>query len=305
MLTDTTRSVSSSQTANHLVSRLEKDVYKKLATFCKNQVLKSGLTTKTDSSDYDVSEKTGTVNRRRVFAKLRLLFKKFLTKSMPYLQFANSEFLEVNDQNSFMVKFNTPKGIRDFTGMSSDIDAVSSAISLGNTLKETKVYARYARYLNYLFRKYEIPFHLVVEPYVIFDGTEVEEVMAITDIAEQKSKKISNHINYVFQFIPTIWTVRGTNNISIYNDLVQRYKETLDLKGNPNIANFYETALNKFYSDPTNWTRNSYFTNNMRSTYYRMERVFFHLEKCIRIFRTLTRKINYGYKPYIFRTAKA
>jgi len=287
---------------------LNRAITAKLIAFCTNAILSSGLTTKSDPFDYTVIVGTHSVNgnvRRKAYGKLVAILKKFLLKSMPYLTYLEGDFLQVEDYTSIKLSFTSPKQVRDFeNGNISDIEAVyRDASDLARSIKEVKVWTRYVKYLNFQFRYNLIPFKATLSHRLDFDPLEVMNAQAILDPEERKKFRIRNSIKYNILISPSIWYLRATSSAI---ELIS-IDEILKNESGNFTENQIKDAKARFATlcaKPEEWLSTNYYGSS-RTTEYKMERIFLHLKDCIKIFRTLTRKFNYGYQPYVFRAVES
>lgn len=251
---------------------------------------------KTFAYDFTLGNNSSSIHRKSL-EKLRGLFTKYLSKVNPAIQLTVQDFIQMGQNNSsFTVNlFNVYYGLTlpEFNlkkmselmisaGHSVPADYVPSVKGLHqdpteencffNSIPEILKIQRYVRYLNYLNRKYDIPLQL-----------EIDRTFTWENDSMDSSGKCKVTVNAHFMG----WFCRS-------NEALERYKA------------IKETGVedDTLFSNFRNWTCSGLNNDgNGGADYgYHVAKIFLHLDKVLNVLGTLSRKVEYGYSAFTFRT---
>lgn len=274
-----------------MVNQVKMNILKKFRAFYLKRVHETDLApTKTFSFDFDIN--SGGTAHRRSLSKLKALIVKSLLKNNPVVALAEKEFMPLEGSHShvhinmFNIEFGATKPtVNDKVLRKLFIESRTEYKSINSiTLNHMQNYSRisdtvirssvkylqierYVRYLRYLCRKNEVPVTI---------GTNYE-------IDMEKSNDFCNvyKVYIIVKFglwIPT--TVEFENR----------------------LANALQGNDDALFSDPSGWTMVD-FAHTSSSSKFKVAAFFTHLDKVVKVVDTLTRKIDYGYNAFSFRTA--
>ena len=146
---------------------------------------------------------------------------------------------------------------------------------------------RYAKYLNYLMRKNFVP--IKVTPDIKLDFKEISTGASIvpgdwkpgTSTYESTIAPLKDNVEYTttvsFHFSLTYWYFAGVDDLDTTTDAV--------------------------YANTAQWSTSR---TQQRSQPYGSKvhtaKIFFHLDKALKMLNTLSRKVNYGSAAFKFRT---
>lgn len=275
-----------------MVNRIKMSILKKFRAFYIKRVHETDLApTKTFSFDFDISS-SGVAHRKSV-SKLKALIVKNLVKNTPAVALAENEFLPADGANSsirinmFRLELgaNKPpvnkkvlqrllgenrldqKSIEDITFVQiRNYSRISSSI-IRSTVKYLQL-ERYLRYLEYQCRKHGVPVSLQI-------GYDLDEGNS-TD---------------TYNVYPVFIVARFGAWIPATGDAERRFADVNN--GNPNDA---------LFSRRDDWTLAD-FSHMPASAKFKIAVFFVHLDKAVKVIDTLSRKIDYGYNAFSFRTA--
>lgn len=280
---------------NEILNRIKT----KFQNFFNKRLVDTGLAVRASEYPFDMGY-TGQSNHRRSITKLRSLFVKNLEKNLPYIGFAKEEFFTngTSDFFTFILK-GTPESLdspeldlKEYRrlGLESTIGSFpsngkilmrnassSNRIMNGirNTTKEFSSLRRYVRYINYLCIKNKVPLALDLE------------------------------INYrsnstgTFKFVPSL-KIQVLRWISKTSPILVDYLTKME-QGTLTDADF----------DSDRWSPvelgsldNCEDINvNASGQEFHLVGIFMNLDKGIQLLNTLSRKVEYGFQAFNFRTA--
>lgn len=271
----------------------------KLRAFCTAKVIESGLATKTFPHEFNFDS---TSVFRKSVTKLKTLFYRNILKSLPYVNFTSKEFIYVMDKDYIGVNvYSTdsmtvlsPEMLRKYSEKFHSDGCIYTVVS-GITYREwyetehlPKWAIRYCRYLNYIFRKNHLPVKISPEMLLKYDESDYTIARNSPSGAVRRGAPISHHLELKFRIQMAYWYHDSVANRQTYASAVE--------SGNPPDQIFTESAR---------WVAALWPHSRKDLQYYRFspEKIFFHLDKVMKIFGTLTRKAKYGSSAFTFRTA--
>jgi hypothetical protein len=288
-----------------MVRNIATSIQNKFYKFYLRRIIEAGLAVKTYNNNFEIGYE-GSAPHRRSISKLKQLLLKYLHKVNPFVAFSNVNFMDTNSSDGIKLdlietdfltevpeycpiklerifKERNPTSTRhlDFKAMKlaqliPSSTSVLKAFSEAST--EFKSLVRYTRYLNYIFRKNNIP--IVAEEIL-------ETAMAGADSTSGLKFKLSLHFYF------RRWV---SNN----PDVINKYKEVqsgkTDDKLFENIKDESTLESRWFNVKLTDSVRDPIFKK------YDISNVFLNLENGLKILTTVTRKMDYGYAAFDFRT---
>lgn len=288
------------EVANRIVAEFQSSVRTKLSKFCIDKLIEYGFVPKTFPHEFNFHQYS---ELKKSTSKLKTLLMKSLLKSKPYLTFASVDFLQLKNKD----------GVHIFVGSSEELDVPQSAAALeltrqfGSTLSiydivsstrynsmYTKAYTkpkwidRYVRYLNYIFRKHHVPAVANAVYDITYDETDFRAAQHANSTSLRRQAKIKHRVNYSISIRLAGWQLRTVTDITRYNEIVANKEASIE--------------VDAFFADARKWESMPFeiATYSPNSTFYRfgVEKVFMHLNKGIRIFNSLARKVKYASSAY-------
>lgn len=281
-----------------LMSNVRKNINEKFLKFYLKRIFDLNLApSKTFSYEFQLGDDSRSIHRRSM-AKLNSLLSKHLLKSNPALHFADVEFLPAVSSNpvvyinlSTIVYGNVlpPYDVKRVTNYllnegynQGNLPSINK-ISLKNSgslediffknINEVRVIDRYCQYLNYLVRKHSIPIVIELEAETTYD-----------DFTEESNinKKLKLKIDFVS------WNCRNHTSEARLDNIRRNGVDDDSL-----------------FSNADQWRTNTFLQsrNTTVTDKFHMSMFFLHLDKVLKILTTLTRKVDYGYSAFNFRTA--
>jgi hypothetical protein len=275
-----------------MVNQIKLNILKKFRAFYLKRVHETDLApTKTFGYDFDISSSGS--SHRRSLSKLKALIIKNIHKNNPVVALANKDFLPVEGTNNhvrinlFGIEVNSvmpPVNAKVFrarlreNGLDDrNIESVTFAQFKGysrlshSVIKSSVKYVqleRYLKYLEYLARKNGVPVSLTPEYELIeLDSTDISMTYSVF---------------VVVKFM--IWSP-ATSDVEQWVARVATGASDAGLFSNPRL-----------------WTQSD-FTFLPFEYKFQIAKFFLHLDKAVQVVNTLTRKIDYGYNAFSFRTA--
>lgn len=287
----------------HVLENMKTSIAEKFMNFYNAKIVESGLAAKTFNFPFNIGS-TGSSAHRRSISKLKVLLAKQLNKINPQIAFAVDEFLNTGSADDIRISISNsgpledPPPVKNLNKYLAELKVKFPSISerllkaptfrcfqelpsgmdlyLENT-PEFKFGIRYARYLNYLFRKYGVP--LVVK----FD-------VELNAVARESSNSRKYKMASFFTFSFISWYCASEEDIERF----------VKIQGGSE-----DDAL---FSTPSSWiTRpldaRQRHTDDSRSIFekYHLSKVFLHIDKATKILTSLSRKIDYDYSAFDFR----
>ncbi len=277
-----------------LLGDISRNIKEKFTKFYTKRIFDTDLApSKTFSYGFDLGTPSSSVHKRSL-EKLKTLFIKYISKVNPAISMAANEYMPI-DRSSGSITLNLfklrwgetfpphcDKTMRSLINSGSNSNFVPDLPTLNTSsamkdayfrsLLEVKPLIRYVRYLNYLARKYNIPVKLSV------DKVSVQESNLITSP--------STHTVYLLMEF-TSWYLRNTASY-------ERYLAVQN-SGNPDDDLFSRSSL---------WAFSNLGGNGQGGTDYKyhVANFFLHLDKVLNVLNSLSRKVEYGYSAFTFRT---
>lgn len=237
----------------------------------------------------------GDMSHRRSLSKLKSLFSKYLTKVNPALQLALNEFIPQDSStgnvtiNLFNLYYGEVMPAYDAKIYNASLGSegergayipTKSAIMESTYLEglylksvnETKSLYRYARYLNYLARKNDVPIEVSIQRNLYNSGSSLDS---------DTRAEIYLRVSFVR------WACRRTTERNRYMEIKKTGVNDDSLFSNPGLWDTHDLpnggAVTEVYG-------------------YHPAKFFVHLDKAVKVLSTLSRKVEYEYSAFTFRT---
>lgn len=287
-----TRIVNPRKIVQYLLENIQFSIVTRLLDFCKKRIVEVGLTTPSLAGGYTLSGPS--VETRKNIGRLKTLIYKYLVKRIPYLALTQGEFLQIVNRDQVQIVLQSPVLTSDFSNI--DWELISSSKTISNyslymsdsrikklaaqELSEHKWAKRYARYLNYIFRKYCVPLSVDHNCSIIFN-----ESLAAEAVNKPSSFLIPFYILTTFNFSFVRWR-------AINNDIHERIRN----EHNQNDS---------YFADINNWVAEfligSRVEDNSESYRFSIEKIFLHLDTIVKSLANISRKAYYETSAYSFR----
>lgn len=283
----------------HMKNEILSRIRAKFQSFFNKRLVDTGLAVRASDYSFDLGN-NGTSNHRRSVTKLRSLFLKNLEKNLPYIGFAKEEFFNNNSTDYFTFTLkgtadspdspelnvkeyvamgydgtigNLPSSgklsVRNITGSNRAMNAVK------NTAKEFRSLRRYIRYINYLCIKNKIP------------------VLAVLEISHYSNSSEN------LRFVPSV-TLQVSRWISKTSPILVEYLAKLE-QGTLTDADFVADRWAPVELGSLDHCED--LSGNISGKDFHLIGVFMNLDKGIQLLNTLSRKVEYGFQAFNFRTA--
>lgn len=279
-----------------VVSRMFDNIRNSAATrlrqYCVDRVIALGLATMSSKNTELYLGNAGTASRKTI-GKLRTMLQKYLLKNMPYLDSIEGGFLQLHDREYFKIMLYSIPEVRTIplllnrTRQTSNYEVNSSSAlrrAALDKIGDHKWSERYCRYMNYLCRKYRVPLKLSPSTTLDFEPTDVGAAGMLPTEAERHSYPIRSKLSTRILITVGAW----------YNDNLYSGFEVPPNISDADLANPRGWEFSQIIGMGEN--RFSMLAD------FNPYQIFLHLENCIRVLQTLTRKVSYGYSAYSFRS---
>lgn len=280
---------------NEILNRIKT----KFQNFFNKRLVDTGLAVRASEYPFDLGT-IGHSNHRRSVTKLRSLFVKNLEKNLPYIGFAKEEFFTngTSDFFTFILK-GTPEssdspeldpkeyrrlGLTDTIGAFPSNGKIpmrnasgSNRIMNGirNTTKEFSSLRRYVRYINYLCIKNKVPLVLNLEV------------------------NHSSNSAGTFRFVPSL-KIQVLRWISKTSPILVDYLSKME-QGTLTDADFDSDRWSPVDLGSLDTCED--LSINASGREFHLVGIFMNLDKGIQLLNTLSRKVEYGFQAFNFRTA--
>jgi hypothetical protein len=284
------------QAAATLLNDVSVSIRERLAKFCTDRAIQLGLSTKAFPQTF-VLGSHNIVESRKTVGKLKTLLLRYILKLIPYVTFSLSEFIQVKDRQDLYVHLGVSESFNrelinkirwhDKYSLSppSPYHLCSNLTYQGiyfSYLDDYKLLNRYVRYLNYLFRKYQVPLRANLENAIVYDVDQYDSARQ-QGSATRSSIDINHTVMTGIKFSFVRWKTAHTTD--------------------------YENAISTGRNDELfaripSWTSPSLFSSRgpEENVFYRysVEKIFLHMDKGLKMLTTLTRKVKYGSAAFSF-----
>lgn len=272
------------------LTNIKTSIQKKFYDFYSKRIIDLEIApTKTFAFEFAIDHPSASTQKRSI-SKLRILLDKYLSKVAPVTSLIDKPFIQL-ETNSSVITLNIleikcgevlPKvnnkileiQSKKYLGGNSDLNLKMLKTSSTATRVFLRAHpdyiplSRYVNYLNYLVRKYNIPLHIALKDQIHF-----------TDVEDTGLLRINLSIEVKF----AAWAC-------INNEYRNRYIQVQS--GSEDDALFsLESAWGIHYISDTE-----------EPYKYHLANFFMHLDKCLKVLHTLSRKVDYGYSAFSFRT---
>lgn len=281
----------------YMLADIKNSIADKFSKFYMKRIFDVDLApTKTLSYNFALGS-SGSSAHKRSLSKLKGLFSKYLMKVNPALHLTNAEFLPIDASQSTIIlrMFDLhyrdelpeydPKVLkknRTRRGYAHIDTYVPTKVAMrDNPYEELEFFKsincirnleRYVKYMNYLARKNDVPIMLIVNKENIYEGDDM-------------NANVKVQVNVTAHFVS--WYCRRDSATNRYAQV----KST----GVPDDALFADESL---------WDRTSLpdTLSTMDGYGFHISKFWIHLDKAIKVLTTLSRKVEYGYSAFTFRT---